>query len=50
MQLLAKQDQKHVVCNVELVVLQFIVGAPVVVLAFTILVVATAVFEAALVN
>lgn len=46
MQFLAEQDQEHVVGNVELVVLNFVVGAPVVVFAFAVLVVAAAIFEA----
>jgi hypothetical protein len=46
MQFLTQHDQKHVVCNVELVVLHFVVRAPVVILAFAVLVVATTIFEA----
>jgi len=45
MQLLVQHDQKHVVRNVELIILDLIVGTPVVIFALTVLVVTAAVFE-----
>lgn len=47
MQFLAEKDQEHVVGDVELVVLDFVVGTPVVVFTFAVLVVTAAIFEAA---
>jgi len=47
MQLLVQHDQKHVMRNVELIILDFIVGTPVIVFALTVLVVTSAVLEAA---
>lgn len=41
MELLVKQDQEHVVCNVELILLNFVIRAPV--FAFPELVVSTAI-------
>ena len=50
MQAVAEQNQKHVVGNVEMVVLDFVVGAPVVVFALAVLVVAAPIFKAAAVD
>jgi hypothetical protein len=50
MQFLIKQNEEHVVCNIELVILHLIVGTPIIVFALTILVVSTSILEASFVD
>jgi hypothetical protein len=50
MQFLVQQNEKHVVCNVELVILHFIIWAPVIVLALPVLMVTATIFEASSVD
>lgn len=47
MQLLVQHDQKHVVRNVKLIILDLVVGTPIIIFALTVLVVTAAIFEAA---
>jgi hypothetical protein len=45
MELLAEQDEEHVMSDVELVVLHFVVGAPVFILTLTVAVVSATILE-----